>query len=113
MDELKPCPFCGAEARLLYEGDFVRVVAKHDGACYLADDILAYYASEDDALEAWNERWERTCKNMSDDGRFRCSSCKCLILEDDLTYLARIGMYEQMMRHYPKYCPNCGARVVR
>lgn len=55
---------------------------------------------------------ERTCENMSDDGRFMCSSCKCLIRKDGLTYSVRIGIFEHMMLYYPRYCPSCGARVV-
>lgn len=55
MDELKPCPFCGADANIRF--DF-----KHDYVVFCTNDLcmlneLEYgFDSEEEAIEAWNRR---------------------------------------------------------
>lgn len=97
MTELKPCPFCGGEAskRLFYKGKY-RV---HCNACdaYSGD----VYATEAEAIKAWNTRAERTCQMVQiaptiSEGIMQCSECGVYLNEP-----ADVN-----------YCPSCGAKVV-
>ena len=99
MSELKPCPFCGGEAELHGFHDLYWVV--ECVRCYASANDCD---TEQDAIEAWNTRVERTCRvtrasrkyvlsdgtELFDDG---CSECNGYLQADD------------------NYCPNCGARV--
>ena len=98
-DELKPCPFCGNEAR-------VRAQHWDDGSHVWWVECAACEAEGmrcDDgqhAIDAWNTRAERTC-TMAHEGErlWLCSRC---------------GSYYERADAYPyKYCPRCGAKVVR
>lgn len=60
MSELKPCPFCGGEARLLlnakrkiYGKDEYRIGVV---ACCSVCEASMFYVSEKLATEAWNRR---------------------------------------------------------
>lgn len=98
MSELKPCPFCGGEASKVWipyigGGGYGNVIECDD--CWAK---TGYYATEAEAIAAWNARAERTCKNTQSDLDFMCSECgKCV----DRGRVIKI-----------KYCPNCGAKVV-
>ena len=88
--KLKPCPFCGGEASKVWipyigGGGYGNVIECDD--CWAK---TGYYATEAEAIAAWNTRAERTCRNE----RGRCSACDAI-------------MYDA-----PNYCPRCGARVV-
>ena len=108
-DELKPCPFCGGEAEITkwHEGYFVECKAHHCGG------TIGAYKTEEETIEAWNTRAERTCEMPmvfeDDEGNeldssaayfryYRCSNCG------------------EIMEHYKhehwSYCPNCGAKVI-
>ena len=96
--ELKPCPFCGGEIRI------VRLHGSYGEPWYARCDRCEvsgyYYKTEDQAIEEWSVRPERTCRNTWDIEltgrlRFKCSECGAVSLE--IT---------------PRYCPSCGARVV-
>ena len=55
--------------------------------------------SEHEAVEAWNTRAERTCKNVDEyasAGFFICGEC---------------GFGENGLEMVTTYCPQCGARV--
>lgn len=56
MAELKPCPFCGGEAEVVKNPDFVDVSCKNINcrgyACCL------HHKKKKDAIEAWNRRAE-------------------------------------------------------
>lgn len=62
MTELKPCPFCGG-TNLKIKGGIGKYVSCLDcdnGAHFPGEGSTA---NENDAIEAWNTRAERTCKN--------------------------------------------------
>ena len=126
MTELKPCPFCGGKA-LYYEGyqrddgTFVKgkVVCKKCG-CFKTSKGLAehlgtiYYGfvgSEiekqvsETAIEAWNNRAERTCKMIPNGetdfaATLACSAC------------GNVESVYAISSDEFNYCPNCGAKVV-
>ena len=52
MSELKPCPFCGGEARVMQYGEQEYLPTCNDCHC-----ILDYcFLCEEDAVETWNRR---------------------------------------------------------
>lgn len=102
MTELKPCPFCGGNGIEEYiyfpdEPPSMRIIC---GECQKA---ATNYMDVDKAINAWNTRYEPTCKLTDIDmytgeiqlGKFECSAC-------GNTYLG------EPYRH----CPNCGAEVI-
>lgn len=92
--ELKPCPFCGGEIRI------VRLHGSYGEPWYARCDRCEvsgyYYKTEAQAIEAWSDRLERTCHNINATGAFRCSECDATDLDFDK----------------PDYCHGCGAKVV-
>lgn len=136
MPELKPCPFCGGEAHVVegmyssyQEGYAVRCrhcaltlgASGRLGECY---EWSCCYETEAEAIEAWNTRAvevcevvgfadaeplpiipERTCKLYKNGN---CSVCGAYI--ETITH----AVYEMgdMFACSPRYCPNCGAKVV-
>ena len=56
MSELKPCPFCGGEATIEDNGDFVDVSCK-DMFCRGWTSCLEFKTKQQ-AIEAWNRRAE-------------------------------------------------------
>lgn len=116
MGALNPCPFCGSEARLKEYKPTVSGVAictecgARSPICR-GDHTGGWKAH---AIEAWNRRAERTCRNeyhgigrtgLPIDGPFLCSACgyRADVCEID----AGGGMLT-----VPDFCPNCGAKVV-
>lgn len=103
-DELKPCPFCGGEARTfefswhasqfgghMFEKPYWQVICE---SCKAA---IGDFDSKAEAIEAWNTRAERTCRNTQHDTDFMCSVCgKCVDNGRILGF---------------NHCPNCGARI--
>ena len=55
MADLKPCPFCGGEARIHISGksDGYRVACKNPFACGAK---IEWFDKEEEAIEAWNTR---------------------------------------------------------
>ena len=99
--ELKPCPFCGGEAQLRVFGWIDH--KEHYGIRCLSclAQTMDYYNTEEDAIEAWNTRWERKCNLIPAPYReftigyeYKCSMCGCLMTDHD------------------SYCSECGARRV-
>ena len=99
MSELKPCPFCGGEAKSYVRdyGDthYWRVSCSSD-RCGV-NPVTNVYHTESGAIEAWNIRAERTCHSEYSD-RWECSECGFLDAYVTADFI--------------NYCPNCGAKVV-
>lgn len=51
-DKLKPCPFCGGEAKLFEDKDY----QIYSVTCTECDAGTNAYGIEQDAIEAWNGR---------------------------------------------------------
>lgn len=113
-EELKPCPFCGGEARAFRceESGTFDVQCQQCGAIPFIGSRTSEKKTMDDVIAAWNARAERTCQmveleNVSwekyegvADGARRCSLCGAIFIRNG-----------DVLR--PNYCPSCGAKVVR
>lgn len=53
MTELKPCPFCGREARIWQGFDYYRVACESQYECA---GQVGPYDTEEEAINAWNRR---------------------------------------------------------
>ena len=103
MSELKPCPFCGGEARFETYGDaYCAVVCQ---SCNCGTNTMSF----DDgmrAVAAWNRRAERTgtLRHVDwDDGQ--CTwGCKCSACGYRFEHETGVCWH---------YCPYCGARIER
>lgn len=93
MEELKPCPFCGSTN--LKQGYVITAPVIECGNCH-AISPNHIDKTEEDIIEAWNTRYERTC-HASDlyDNVFECSECGCMDTDG-----------------IRNYCPDCGAKVI-
>ena len=102
MTELKPCPFCGGEAKMRWlkvPPPMPFVVCKSCGA------ESTVYRTEAEAISAWNTRAERTCEVdevVDDNWEYRVWTFELSCCHD----------YESTQKKPPNYCPNCGAKVV-
>ena len=94
---LKPCPFCGGEARIIAKPYEPKVcVGCDDDTCLGFSGLGWLYDSEKEATEAWNRRAERTCRWKNVEGTLFVSECG--------------GSFDRVVSD--AYCPNCGAKVV-
>lgn len=94
--ELKPCPFCGREARVVNTGRGVFAVGCNNVRCR-GDWVTAKCSwDENVAIEAWNRRAERTCRAVMAASKIasNCSECG-----------------EMLANWSMRYCPNCGRRI--
>ena len=104
MSELLPCPFCGGEAHMesKHYGD------THYWRAWCQTPFCAFMSvapTEQQAIEAWNTRAERTCKVddiVPDNWEYKVWSFELSCGHD----------YESTQREPPNYCPNCGAKVI-
>ncbi|WP_370519560.1 Lar family restriction alleviation protein [Adlercreutzia sp. ZJ242] len=104
MIELRPCPFCGnvGDPQLIHAGvNMWYVKCCNCGTCCGGAQLSAEMA-----VDKWNHRAERTCKNLDtvpEDRdyfypaqHFECSECG----------------HRHVSMSYVFYCPSCGAKVV-
>lgn len=139
-DELLPCPFCGGEAEVWshhYEKDItlwqVRCSIRPyevETACYASESFISF-DTEEEAIEAWNTRAERTFPDEVQEAQHHLFELEritgetwrpdrtCTIVdhfndgphaEDDDEYHLSCGHME--IGREPEYCPECGAKVV-
>lgn len=113
-EELKPCVFCGHdEARVIVVDEVTdagceeATVPLYAASCPYCGARGPMALSEDEAVEAWNRRAERTCnvesshveQEMGDYSYLEVElSCGHAFTWDDCTP--------------PDFCPYCGAKVV-
>ena len=91
--ELKPCPFCGSEPKIVNFGDiaFVRCSGCRcrSGAVQASVD----YTAKEVAAKEWNQRVNEKHEYI---GVIVCEMCR--------------KSYPDVERHW-NYCPNCGAKM--
>lgn len=132
MEGLKPCPFCGGEARLEaidfddydYTNPSEVIWWVRCSVCGAETDEYST-PTEAAAIKAWNTRVmpcgdclmgmkPMTDENMAACGWVRERTCKPIWDEDGFA-CNKCG-YWWPLKHYdngiPCYCPNCGAKVV-
>ena len=120
--ELKPCPFCGEKAEV-YKADAPFYPRLHKEGWYVeclgmncpadlginsenCEGSFGMFGTKAEAVEAWNTRAERTCKNEATGSDFKCSECGCKVVGSDYWTEANICNGDW------NYCPNCDAKVV-
>lgn len=98
--ELLPCPFCGGVPEMMTSSDGFTSIGCMGHSVF---GVMIQAGTEAEAVEDWNTRAERTCREVMVDKFFRgCSECGYM-----WEYMYGIGK-----RVRPNYCPNCGAWVV-
>lgn len=114
MMELEPCPFCGGKPYFYHDyssesGDWYTIDCLNEncpmfhqrGAWDTVNVTTGWRKTEDEAVKAWNTRWERTCnliptpyREYTSGYEYKCSVCGFLMTDHD------------------SYCSECGARRV-
>lgn len=113
MSKLKPCPFCGGAPKIVDDNGRHGMVFSVRHQCestggrfnrYGSVDRLTidtgWYDSEQEAIDAWNTRAERTCK-VVDYNRYMFSYSVYLSCGHEISEI----------NYFPRYCPKCGAKV--
>lgn len=107
MRELKPCPFCGGEAKLMEAkigSNWWVVTCTHYEDCPINPVGRHVYDTEAEATDAWNTRAERTCEQEE----------RGWGTEGDHARVWLTCGHDCMVptvQDLPRYCPNCGAQV--
>jgi hypothetical protein len=120
MSELKFCPFCGGKARIVSdyssEHDKTRWSLWHE-CCEHEGSGLGYghalfpwfetpwYDTEEEAVNAWNARAERTCTAIP------LEPFVVTLNHLDFTQWCRCSECGSAMPSWSKHCPGCGAKV--
>lgn len=102
--ELKPCPFCGGNAKIIQTTESYPNYVVQCSFCGIS---TISCPNPKGLAEFWNKRSERHGKWGNPKAKFpyynwRCSVCGC----EDYTQTDRKGEYKEM-----NYCPNCGAKM--
>lgn len=118
-EKLKPCPFCGGEAKIQeYNGGFAAVGCSN-GRCYMHPHAFGF-ASAEDAIQKWNRRVERTCSLpiVRDEEECERQAGAGVFVAQEIPLCRKCT---SCGRQYPpverlpeglRYCPYCGAKVV-
>lgn len=101
---LAKCPFCkdGGDPEINYSCGGSKAYVR----CHGCGIFSPSFDNKKDAVAYWNTRAERTCTNSYKGGctvAFKCSSC------GDSVFYPKKGSGKHVK---PKYCHNCGAKVV-
>ena len=106
-NELKPCPFCGGRAKHVY----FRFTETHSIWCRNCGAESYEFDTEEEAIEAWNTRAERTCTfsvyQTGDEHFPTCSACGYEAAREECEDYVGVVYYEK------RFCPNCGAKAVQ
>ena len=122
-DELKPCPFCGGEAKAF----FCEKSGTYDVQCQQCGALPflgrkrgpSRFKSMDDVIAAWNRRAERTCRVEVE--RRKLSQTQTAVVKTCSECGFEFGVEKENAFPFevtlnvvvpPSYCPNCGARIV-
>ena len=121
-NELKPCPFCGSEAKLFTARGKCNQIVR----CVACNVSPGYRQTKKEAIEAWNRRAESTCRDciIAAIPNGETPNGQALVLErtcEDQLYgrdpcVFVCSLCEHITDHAederPNYCPHCGAKVV-
>lgn len=124
-EELKPCPFCGGEARAFRceESGTFDVQCQQCGAIPFIGSRTSERKTMADVIAAWNARAERTCRfSLEEDREMLAEKAACgpgeFVTQDmpDLLWTCSAcgEQYRNGLDALPgwlKHCPNCGAKV--
>ena len=107
---LMPCVFCGHDGARIVVADEVTdagceeaTVPLYAAGCPYCGARGPMALSEEEAVEAWNRRAERTCRPIHTRKKWECDVCGCVIRPGFMPEFRGVGVM--------RYCPNCGARV--
>lgn len=100
MSGYKPCPFCKDGGKVEVDNPMLGYISGYGFHCIKCDAYFQLGDSEEEAIEAWNTRYERTCHKIPGRMKYGTRVPKC----------SECGQSLGDKRW--NYCPNCGARVI-
>lgn len=127
--KLLPCPFCGGEVKLIHDdemGHYIIECNNHAWGNYLetpdmvaADILMVSWRDTDESrralTEAWNTRYERTCR-ITDEEPIEIPDQDSWygMLDTGITRYKLSCGHDTLSADYdgPKRCCECGAKVV-
>lgn len=112
-EDLLPCPHCGGEAKFKEYKPTVSGVAICTGCGARSPICRGDHTGgwKKHAAEAWNRRAERTCRDTDHDTEsITCSECGEITRET--LFWVDVDGGETVKGHRPRFCSNCGARLV-